>query len=267
MTHVFPTNPFRTALAKQGRPLVGIWSVLNSSNVVEGLAHSGFDWMLIDNEHAPTDLGDTLSHLRAIAGSDTAPIVRLPWNDPVMIKKYLDIGAQTLMLPFVQSVEEAKAAVAATRYAPQGHRGIAMMHRASRYGRIRDYIDRANDERFLIVQIETPTALDVAEDIAAVEGVDAVFFGPGDLSTLMGHRGNPTHQDVLEAMEAKCRLLHKAGKTVGILAPNAEAAERFIQFGFDFVSVATDGAIIFNAADGIAARFVSLSEANTAKEA
>lgn len=251
MSHDSPSvlvNPFRQALS-EGRPLVGVWSVLNSSAVVEGLCWAGFDWIMIDNEHVPAELGDTLSHLRSTGGTPTIPMVRPPWNDEVMIKRYLDIGVQTLMLPHVQSAEEAKAAVAATRYPPEGKRGVAGMHRASRYGRTPGYMAKAADGLFVIVQIESEAALINLEEITAVEGIDAIFFGPGDLSANLGHLGQPDHPDVLSKIEAGRETVQRMGKFTGVLATSPETAALHIKNGFNFVSVATDGGLIFGAAD------------------
>lgn len=240
-------NPFRVAL-KNDRPLVGIWSMLNSSNVVEGLGLSGFDWLLIDAEHSPVSLADATSHLRALQGSDTVPIVRPAWNDPVLIKQYLDIGARTLMLPYVQNADEARDAVASTRYAPQGHRGFAGMHRASRFGYDVDYVHRAADGLFLIVQIETLSAIDRVDEIAGVDGVDAVFFGPGDLSASMGKLGRPGDPAVTHEIEKAAERVKAAGKSVGVLAPNPDLATHYLGLGFDFVSVTTDAALLFGKA-------------------
>jgi 2-keto-3-deoxy-L-rhamnonate aldolase RhmA len=247
-------NPFRRALS-QDRPLLGIWSMLNSSNAVEGLSECGFDWVLIDGEHSPVTLPDAISHLRAAKGADIIPIVRIPWNEPILIKQHLDAGATTLMLPYVQSAGEAEAAVAAMHYPPRGTRGVAAMHRASRYGTDKSYLAEAGDTVALIVQIETQQALDNLEAIAGVDGVDAVFFGPGDLAATMGYLGRPAEPAVVDAiMEGQARLKDMPVK-VGVLAPNSELAERFVRHGFDFVSVANDAAVLFTGAAALASRF------------
>lgn len=251
-------NPFRRALA-EGRTLLGIWAMLNSSNVVEGLGQCGFDWLLIDGEHAPVTLPDAISHLRALQGSATIPIVRIPWNDPVTIKQFLDAGASTLMLPYVQSAQEAEAAVAAMHYPPHGTRGVALMHRASRYGSDKSYLSTAKGEVALIVQIETAAALEQVEEIAAVEGVDAVFFGPGDLAATMGLLGQPGAEPVVEAIVEAHRKVKRRGARAGVLAPTPDLAERFIREGFDFVSVGNDAVFLFANAAATAARFRSYS--------
>lgn len=252
-------NPFRKALSA-GHPLIGVWSMLNSTNAVEGLAWAGFDWLLIDGEHAPVTLADAMAHMRVLAGTPTIPIVRLAWNDPVLLKRYLDAGAATIMLPYVQNAEEASQAVRAMRYPPRGDRGVAAMHRASRYGRLRNYVGEADDTLFLIVQIETREALAQLEDICAVDGVDAVFFGPGDLAASMGMPGNPGHPSVTEAISQGLAVARRCGKVAGALAPNTDIAECHLRAGFDFVSVANDCAMLFGAADASAARFRAVAD-------
>jgi 2-keto-3-deoxy-L-rhamnonate aldolase RhmA len=252
--HSTPPNPFRAALQAR-RPLLGIWGMLNSVAATEGLGWSGFDWLLIDGEHSPVSLHDAIAHSRALAGTPTIPILRLVWNDRILLKQHLDAGFQTIMLPYVQTADEAREAVDFIRYPPQGSRGIAVIHRASRYGRLKDYAVRANDELFLIVQIETVAALERCEEIAAVDGVDAVFFGPGDLAASMGHLGQAAHPEVTEAIETGLARCRKHGKYVGVLAPNDEISARHIRSGFDFVSVANDCALLFRNADAVAQRF------------
>lgn len=256
--HSVRPNGFRTALA-QGRPLIGIWSMMNSVDGTEALGWAGFDWLLIDGEHAPVSLHDAMAHCRALAGTPTVPIVRLMWNDRLLLKAHLDAGITTIMLPYVQSAEEARAAVAMMRYPPAGLRGIASMHRASRYAREKDYPTRAAESLFLIVQIETLQALERCEEIAAVDGVDAVFFGPGDLAASMGLTGQAAHPDVTAAIEDGLRRCRPSGKAVGVLAPDDEIAERHIRSGYDFVSVANDFALLLRNADAAAARFGALA--------
>lgn len=257
------TNPFRNALSA-GRPLIGAWSMLNSTNAVEGLAWSGFDWLLIDGEHAPVTLGDAVAHMRAMMATPTIPVVRLAWNDAILLKQYLDAGATTVMVPYVQRAGEAASAVRAMRYPPRGDRGVAVMHRASRYGRVRDYVTRADDSLYLIVQIETPEALDNLNSILATDGVDAVFFGPGDLSATMGFPGKADHPDVTAAIEKGLAKVRRTTKAAGVLAPNAAIAERHIRSGFDFVSVANDCALLLGAADAAAVHFRLLAQGNVA---
>lgn len=252
------TNSFKAALASP-RPLIGVWSMLNSATAVEALSGSGFDWILLDGEHSPLELKDAIDHLRALNGGTTLPIVRLPDNDPILFKRFLDAGATTVMLPQVQSAAEARAAVNAMRYAPRGARGVAVMHRASRYGRVPNYLQTANDGLCLIVQIETPAALQNLEEIAAVDGVDALFFGPGDLSASMGVLGQPDHPKVQEAIAAAFEKACRLGVPAGVLAPNPAAAQRYLEMGFAFVSVANDLAMLVQTADANAARHRELA--------
>jgi 4-hydroxy-2-oxoheptanedioate aldolase len=258
------TNTFRDAVSV-GRPLIGIWSMLNSTNAVEGLAWSGFDWLLIDGEHAPVTLADAMAQMRTLAATPTIPVVRLAWNDSVLLKQYLDAGATTVMLPYVQHADEAVSAVRAMRYPPRGERGVAAMHRASRYGRVRDYVKRADENLYLIVQIETRQALEHLDSILAVDGVDAVFFGPGDLAASMGIPGQADHPDVTAEIEKGLARVRRTAKAAGVLAPNATIAERHTRSGFDFVSVASDCALLFGAADAAAARFRSVAQGEAAK--
>lgn len=248
------TNSFKAAL-KGPRPLIGVWSMLNSPTGVEALADSGFDWILLDGEHSPLELKDAIDHLRVLRCSKTLPIVRLPDNDPILFKRFLDAGVDTVMLPQVQNAAEAKAAVSAMRYAPHGARGVAAMHRASRYGRVPNYLQTANDGLCLIVQIETPVALGNLDEIAAVDGVDALFFGPGDLSACLGLLGQPDHPKVQEVIAGALERARRLGKHAGVLAPNAAASQRYLEMGFAFVSVANDLGMLVNTADATAARF------------
>nr|WP_306263688.1 HpcH/HpaI aldolase/citrate lyase family protein [Pararhizobium sp. IMCC3301] len=248
------TNPFREAL-RSGKPLIGIWSMLNSINASEGLGWAGYDWLLIDGEHAPITLPDAMTHLRALAPTPTVPIVRLPWNDRILLKQFLDAGARTLMLPYVQNADEARAAVDAMHYPPRGNRGVAAMHRASRYGFEKDYLRNASDSLFLIVQAETAEALENIDMIAAVDGVDAVFFGPGDLAASMGKLGQAADADVTDAIDRAAERVRACGKAVGVLAPTADIAERHLRSGYDFVSVANEAALLFSAASTSARRF------------
>jgi 2-keto-3-deoxy-L-rhamnonate aldolase RhmA len=259
-----PANAFRAAL-KRGRPLTGIWSMLNSVNATEALGWSGFDWLLVDGEHAPVSLQDAIAHSRAIAATPTVPIFRVTWNDRILLKQHLDAGLSTLMIPYVQSVEEARALVDLVRYPPQGSRGIAAIHRGSRYGRFQDYAARINQEVFVIAQIETVEALERCADIAAVDGIDAVFFGPGDLSASMGMIGQPGNPKVTEAIEDGLKRCRPTGKYIGVLSPNDEISERHIRTGFDFISVANDCAVLFRNADAIGARFRGVADTSSTK--
>src|SRR6476619_6180686 len=174
-------NAFKHAL-QDGQRLVGLWHSIAHATVTEILADSALDWVLIDTEHAPNEVAHVADTLRALAGSRVAPVVRPAWNDAVLFKRLLDVGAQTLLVPYVQSAEEAARAVAAVRYPPRGVRGVASTHRSNRYGRVQDYFGQADAEMCVLVQLETRASVDALEQIAAVDGVDAVFIGPSDLS-------------------------------------------------------------------------------------
>src|SRR5690349_21407878 len=183
-----PRNRFKAAL-KAGQAQIGLWSSLSSNYTVEVIAGAGFDWILLDMEHSPNDLESLLAQLQAAAPYPTHPVVRVPWNDMVAIKRVLDVGAQALLVPYVSTADEARAAVSHTRYPPAGGRGVAGTTRATRFGRIKDYARRAHEEICLLVQVETQAALDNIEAICKVDGIDGVFIGPADLHASMGHTG------------------------------------------------------------------------------
>ena len=258
-------NPFKAAL-QSGQPQIGIWSTLTSPLVAELLAGSGYDWILLDTEHAPNDVPLMVPHLQAVAaaGKPTHPVVRPAWNDHVLIKRYLDIGAQTLLIPFVQNKEEAQAAVNAIRYAPHGVRGLGGSVRASNFGRDAHYIRDAEKELCLLVQVETKEALAQIEAIAAVDGVDGIFIGPSDLSASMGHPGQPNHPEVRAAIDDAIRRIRVTGKAPGILQVNEERARECLALGAQFVAVALDMVLLREAADACAARFKQHSGDGTA---
>ncbi|HUH84163.1 MAG TPA: HpcH/HpaI aldolase/citrate lyase family protein, partial [Stellaceae bacterium] len=209
-----PPNRFKRALAEK-RPQIGLWLMLASPAATEVAAGAGFDWLLIDMEHSPNELPDIAHHLRAAEGGTAEPVVRVPWNDPVMVKRLLDIGARSLLFPFVQSAEEARRAVQATRYPPAGIRGFAGTTRANRYGRIPDYAKRAADEICVLVQCETRKAVAEIPAIAAVDGVDGIFIGPSDLAADMGHIADTQHPEVQAAILAAGKAIVAAGKAPG----------------------------------------------------
>ena len=184
-------NSFKHAIAA-GQLQIGLWCSLCSNIAADVVGDSGFDWLLLDTEHSPNEIPDLVGQLQAVSGGAATPIVRPAWNDTVLIKRCLDIGAQALLVPYVQNAEEAKRAVEAVRYPPRGVRGVAVASRASRYGRVTDYLKKADSEICLLVQVETRSALDQLETIAAVDGVDGVFIGPSDLSASLGHIGRPS---------------------------------------------------------------------------
>ena len=249
-----PRNAFKHAIAA-GQLQIGLWCSLCSGIAAEIVSHSGFDWLLLDTEHSPNEVPNVLAQLQAIQAGTASAIVRPAWNDIVLIKRFLDIGAQTLLIPFVQNAEEARRAVEATRYPPGGSRGITGSGRASRYGRVRDYLKNASQEICVLVQVETRAALDRIEAIAAVDGVDGVFIGPNDLSASFGQIGNWGHAEVQAALEDAVRRLRKINKPAGILTPNEEEAKRFIAWGYTFVAVGADLGLLARNADALAKRF------------
>jgi 4-hydroxy-2-oxoheptanedioate aldolase len=250
-----PVNSFKRAI-KAGRQQIGLWSSLSSHITVEILAGAGFDWLLLDTEHAPNELPMVYSQLQAAAAGGTAhPIVRLPWNDPVIIKRFLDAGAQTLLLPMVETAEEAKRAVAATRYPPHGIRGFAAASRASRFGRVKDYHTCAHEELCVLVQVETKLGLDNLEAIASVEGIDGVFIGPGDLSAALGYLGKQGHPDMVGVIEDAIRRIRACGNAPGILTPDEGLARRYIEAGCLFTAVGGDLGILARGAEALAAKF------------
>jgi 4-hydroxy-2-oxoheptanedioate aldolase len=250
-----PVNHFKRAILA-GRSQVGLWSSLSSHLTVEILAGSGFDWLLLDQEHSPNELPMVHTQLlAAAAGGPAHPVVRPPWNDTVMIKRLLDVGVQSFLIPYVQDEAEARAAVAATRYPPEGVRGFASASRSSRFGRVKDYHARAAAEICVLVQVESRVALDNLEAIANVEGVDGVFIGPGDLSAGLGHLGNPGHPDVQAAIEDAIARIRACGKAPGILTGDEKLARRYIDLGCLFTAVGADLAILARGSEQLAARF------------
>jgi 4-hydroxy-2-oxoheptanedioate aldolase len=249
-----PRNTFKHAIAA-GQLQIGLWSSLTSNIAAEIVADAGFDWILFDTEHSPNEIPGLLAQLQAAARGTASPIVRPAWNDAVLIKRVLDIGAQSILVPYVQNAAEAGRAVAAVRYPPAGIRGVAAAARASRYGRVKDYLKQADREICVLVQVETRPALDRLEAIAAVDGVDGVFIGPSDLSASFGHIGNPQHQEVQAALEQAVRRLKAVGTPAGILTLNEEEARRYIGWGYTFVAVGSDTGLLGRGADALARTF------------
>jgi 4-hydroxy-2-oxoheptanedioate aldolase len=249
-----PENPFKRAL-RAGKPQIGLWSSLSSNYTVEVIAGAGFDWILLDSEHSPADIENLLTQLQAAAPYPTHPVVRIPWNDMVTIKRVLDIGAQSLLVPYVSTPNEAKAAVSFTRYPPAGVRGVAGTTRATRFGRVADYARRAHEEICLLVQVETQQALDNLEAICGIEGVDGVFIGPADLHASLGHPGEIANPKVKPLIDDAIRRIRKAGKAPGILTPNEADARHWLECGALFVAVGADVGILARGAEALAARF------------
>lgn len=249
-----PINRFKHAI-QSGQKQIGLWSHLCSHISTEIIAHCGFDWLVLDMEHSPNELPDILSQLQAMAGGSATPVVRVPWNDAVTFKRLLDIGVQSFLVPYVQSAEEARNAVAATRYPPHGVRGYAGAPRASGYGRIKDYAHRCAEEMCVLVQIETVEGLKNLEAIAAVEGVDGIFIGPGDLSAALGHLGNPKHPDVLKTIDEAIARIRACGKAPGILTGDETLARHYVEQGCLFVAVGADQNLLRDSAQALSSRF------------
>jgi 4-hydroxy-2-oxoheptanedioate aldolase len=249
-----PPNALKRAF-REGRPQIGLWSQLTSPVVAEILSRSGFDFLIIDTEHAPNELPHVLAQLQAMVGGTATPVVRAAWNDPVLVKRLLDVGAQTLIVPFVQNADEARQAVAATRYPPHGARGVAVATRASGYGRVAGYLARAHEELCVLVQIETRAAIANIEAIAAVEGIDGLFIGPGDLAADLGHTGGAWHPDVRAAIDGAIRRIRATGKAAGILAPVEADARHYLELGCLCVAVGSDVGLLARQSEALAARF------------
>lgn len=242
------SNPFTRAIAS-GTKQIGTWVSLGSNFSAEIMAPAGFDWAVIDMEHAPNDLQMVLSQLQVFANSQTTAIVRPDWNDAVLVKRLLDIGAPGLLFPMVQNVQEAEAAVAATRYPPRGMRGVSTSTRANGFGRMADYYDRVEDEMTVIVQIETKAALEQAEQIAAVDGVSGVFFGPADIGADLGLLGKPMAPEVWQAIRPVAQKLSAQGMPVGTLVGDLDFAASLLNAEFTFVACGSDANMLARAAD------------------
>ncbi|HRI17667.1 MAG TPA: 2-dehydro-3-deoxyglucarate aldolase [Burkholderiaceae bacterium] len=233
------TNAFRQRLLARER-LIGCWLSLGSPITTEVVGVAGFDWLLLDAEHAPNDVLSLIPQLMALKDSPSAPVVRPPWNDTVIIKRLLDAGCCNFLIPFVETAAQARAAVAATRYPPAGVRGVSVSQRGNRYGSVPDYFVRVNEQIAVIVQIESPAGVAAAAEIAAVEGVDCLFVGPGDLAAGYGHLGDPAHAEVQQAIGQVHAAARAAGKATGILAAVEADARRYLEMGMGFVAVGSD---------------------------
>lgn len=251
-----PVNRFKQALAER-RQQIGLWCGLTTGYAAEVVAGAGFDWLLLDTEHAPGSVATVLTQLQSLAGYAASPVVRPASNDPVLIKRFLDIGAQSLLIPFIQSADDARAAVAAVRYPPAGIRGVSTLNRATQFGRIKSYAAGADAEIALLVQIETQAGLDALEEIAAVDGVDGLFVGPGDLAASLGYLGNLSHPAVVGAVENAIERIVACGKPAGILTGDAAFARRCIALGAGFTAVGVDVGLLARAADALAQSFRS----------
>jgi 4-hydroxy-2-oxoheptanedioate aldolase len=259
-----PVNKFKRAI-QAGQLQIGFWSILSSHVTVEILAGAGFDWLVLDTEHAPNELPMVYAQLQACKGGTAHPVVRLPWNDMVTIKRFLDIGVQTLLIPYVETEEQARDAVSYTRYPPRGVRGYSAAPRASYFGRVKNYPEICESELCVLVQIETRLGLDNLEAIARVPGVDGVFIGPGDLSASLGHVGNAKHPEVLATLESTIERIKACGKPAGILTGDEQLAHRYIELGCVFTAVGSDQALLARGSEELAQRF--LRRADVGEEA
>jgi len=249
-----PPNPFKHAL-RTGRQQIGVWVSLASPYSAEIVAGAGFDWAVIDTEHSPNEVDTTLAQLQVMASYAVSPVVRPAWNDKVLIKRHLDAGAQTLLIPYVQDASEAEAAVAATRYPPRGVRGVAGVTRASRYGRVKDYVRRAEEELCLLLQIENRAGLDNLEAIARTDGVDGVFIGPADLAAGLGHLGDQQHPEVQSAIQEGIKRIRACGKPAGILATDEASTRRYMDWGTTFTAVGLDAMVLARELEKLSQRF------------
>jgi len=258
------TNRFKQGLVR-GELQIGLWSHLSNHVSTEVIGGAGFDWIVLDAEHSPNETFLLHQQLQALIEGGSSPVVRVAWNDKVLIKRVLDIGAQTLLIPYVQNAAEAAEAVAATRYPTHGGmRGFTGLSRASRFGRIPDYHEHAHEEVCVVVQVETREALAEIEAIAAVGGIDGIFIGPGDLSTAMGHVGKPGHPEVQAAIHDAITRIRAAGKPAGILTGDEAQARQYIDWGCTFTAVGADIALLARASEQLAARFNPVKQAHAA---
>jgi 4-hydroxy-2-oxoheptanedioate aldolase len=250
-----PPNAFKQAIAQPGAQ-IGLWLGLADPYAAELCATAGFDWLLVDGEHGPNDLRSTLAVLQAVAPYPSQPVVRIPHGDAALIKQVLEIGATTLLVPMVESAEQARVLVRAMRYPPAGMRGVGSgLARSSRWSAYPGYLYEANDRVALLVQVETAAALEQLDAIVAVEGVDGVFIGPSDLSASMGFIGQPGHPTVRAAIEQAIERILAGGKAPGILAVDETLARHYIERGARFVAVGVDATMLAQATRSLAARF------------
>jgi len=248
-------NPFKAALARR-EPQIGLWLSMAQAYTTEICATAGFHWVLIDGEHAPNDVRSTLAQLQAVAAYPVHPIARAVDGNPARIKQLLDIGLDTILVPMVDTPEQARALVAATRYPPQGMRGVgASGARATRWGLLRDYTDSANDETCLLVQAESVTALKNLEAICAVDGIDGVFIGPADLAASMGYRGRLGDPEVVASIDRAIRTIQASGKAAGTLTVDPALARHYLEVGVGFIAVGVDTVLLAQATRALAASF------------
>ena len=245
---VFP-NKFKAALAAK-QVQIGCWSALSNPISTEVLGLAGFDWLVLDGS---IGYGEELAP--TLKGSASAPVVRVPTNEPVIIKRLLDIGFYNFLIPFVETKEEAELAVASTRYPPEGIRGVSVSHRANMFGTVADYFAQSNKNITILVQIESQQGVDNVDAIAATEGVDGIFVGPSDLAAALGHLGNASHPDVQKAIQHIFNRASAHGKPSGILAPVEADARRYLEWGATFVAVGSDLGVFRSATQKLADTF------------
>ncbi len=256
-----PENRFKSAITN-GRLQIGLWQSLGSATTAELCAHTGFDWLLIDGEHGPNDLRSIRDQLQTVNPSPSHAVVRVPGVDVVWVKQVMDAGAQTVLVPLVNTAEDAALMAAAMRYPPEGIRGNgAGAVRASRYGMDRDYLHTANAQACLLVQAETRQALENLDAICATDGVDGVFIGPSDLATSLGHHGDPLHPEVQAAIEDAITRIAASGKAPGILMANDERVRRYMELGALFIAVGSDVGLLTGAAQGLAEKWLQQAPA------
>lgn len=250
-------NEFKAAL-KRGEQKIGLWLGLGEATTAELCAQAGFDWLLIDGEHGPNDLRSILDQLRALAPYPPAAVVRPPSDDRVTIKQYLDIGAQTLLVPMIETGRQAEETVRSARYAPDGARGVgAALARASAYNTVADYLATAADEICLLLQVESRAGLKNLDDILAVDGVDGVFIGPADLAADMGHRGQPGAPEVQAAIVDALKRIKASGKAAGILTSDLQLAREYAALGVGFLAVGSDVGVFMSGLKALSGQFRS----------
>jgi 4-hydroxy-2-oxoheptanedioate aldolase len=250
-----PVNRFKEMM-QRGGPRCGLWLGIPDATAAEIVAAAGFDWVLIDHEHAPFEISDVLQHLRTLAAYDVAPVVRPVSDDPVLLKKLLDIGVQTFLVPMVETARQAREVVAELHYPPKGRRGLGLsLARAARWNAVPNYLHRSSEEICLLVQVETVRGLENLEDILKVDGVDGILVGPADLSASMGHVGNAGHPDVVAAISEILRATRQAGRHAGVLCMDRELRSRYIDAGADFIGVGVDTLLMRRGAEQLVAEF------------
>ena len=247
-------NPFLRAI-ESGQPQIGLWISLSHRYAAEVVAGAGYDWVLLDTEHAPNDLSTVLSQLQVFAAYDTTPIVRPAWNDTVLVKRLLDIGSPGLLFPMVQTAQEARRAVAATRYPPNGVRGVGGTTRANQFGRVEDYFSRIESETAVLIQAETLTTLEHIDALTDIDGVDGVFFGPSDISADFGLIGQPGHPEVKNAVIDGIKKVRAAGKSAGVMTLDDGLIAEYRDAGANFLSIGLDTNLLAKAVDALAAKW------------